>query len=207
MKKLYCCLLSLLMVLSLSSCGAEVSRDVYNTLSNRYSELQTQYDELNTSYNDLQKNFNELTANDDTLQQEYNTLQQEFNTLQSEYDSYKNKMKPYEIDQFVNQVSENISDSIGIEDSIDNISFENGDLRIYVTLGNPAPLTYEDLMISRTSSITDKILTFEEWYELWETITIDFGKHGYIQNGHENIGSNSYGSYFMQEKYIIKFTP
>lgn len=96
MKKLYCCLLSLLMVLSLSSCGAEVSRDVYNTLSNRYSELQTQYDELNTSYNDLQKNFNELTANDDTLQQEYTTLQQEFSTLQFEYASYKEKMKPYE---------------------------------------------------------------------------------------------------------------
>ena len=108
-------------------------------------------------------------------------------------------------DEFISEVSLAISDAISSEDeSIDSVSLENGDLHICVTLGDPSPFSYEDLMISRTSSITDKILNFKSCFDLWETITVDFGEHGYIQNGHDNIQDDGYGSYFIQENFVIQ---
>lgn len=107
-------------------------------------------------------------------------------------------------DDFISEVSLAIADSIDTKnETIDNVSFDNGDLHIYVTLGDPAPFTYEDLMISRTSSITDEILFLEEYFDQWETITIDFGDLGYIQNDHNNIQDDGYGAYFRQENFVI----
>lgn len=107
-------------------------------------------------------------------------------------------------DDFISDVSLAISDSIDTKnESIDNVSFENGDLRIYVTLGDPTPFTYEDLMVSRTSSITDEVLFLEEYFDQWETITVDFGDLGYIQNNHDNIQDDGYGAYFRQQDFVI----
>lgn len=71
MKKLYCCLLSLLMVLSLSSCGAEVSRDVdkLNDLASLDStdssdDLTSQAEELATSFEKITEGelYDSITA-------------------------------------------------------------------------------------------------------------------------------------------------
>lgn len=107
-------------------------------------------------------------------------------------------------DEFISEVSLAISNAISEDESIDSISLENGDLRICVTLSDPSPLSYEDLVISRTSSITDKILNFKYCFDLWETITVDFGEHGYIQNGHDNIQADEYGAYFLHENFVIQ---
>lgn len=125
----------------------------------------------------------------------------------SKADATNSEVEPLELspDAFVSKVSGVIDDAIASDDSIDDISLQNGNLLVVVTLGDPSPLSYEDLMISRTSSITDAILSLEDYFELWDTITIDFGEHGSIQNGHDNIQNNGYGSYFQSENFVITF--
>lgn len=123
----------------------------------------------------------------------------------SEANSQESSTEPVQLstDEFISEVSKIIDGSVGTEDSIDDISLENGNLLIHVTLGDPSPFSYEDLMISRTSSITDQILYLEDGFDLWETITIDFGEHGSIQNGHDNMQDDGYGAYFLQENFVI----
>ena len=71
------------------------------------------------------------------------------------------------------------------------------DLLITVDFTNadPAPLTLSDLAWSRASSITDAVLTFAEYDELWETITIDFGEAGSVVCNKSDVVSTEYGRY------------
>lgn len=123
----------------------------------------------------------------------------------TEIDSSESDTEPIElsVDEFVAQIPSVIEGTIGSGDSFGDISLENGDLLICVTLGDPSPLSYEDLMISRTSSITDAILFLDNCFNLWDTITIDFGEFGSIQNGHDNMQDDGYGAYFRQENFVI----
>lgn len=64
------------------------------------------------------------------------------------------------INKFVEEAKTVTQDSIGENEQITNIEYNNRDLRVYVDLSQatPDPLTYEDLAISRTSSITDQAM-------------------------------------------------
>lgn len=125
----------------------------------------------------------------------------------SETKSIDSESEPIELstDEFITKVADLIDGAVGSDDSIDDISLENGNLLVVVTLGDPAPLSYEDLMFSRTSSITDSILRLEDCFGLWDTITIDFHEHGMIRNGHDNIQDDGYGAYFKMENFVITF--
>ena len=96
--------------------------------------------------------------------------------------------------------------SVGENEQITGIEYNNRDLRVYVDLSQatPDPLTYEDLAISRTSSITDQLLTLKGYLNLWDTITVDFGDIGYIKNPKQNIESNGYGFYFNSANFKLE---
>lgn len=101
-------------------------------------------------------------------------------------------------DKFVEDIENAIQWDIGEDETIEKVLYENGDLCVYVDLSgtDPAPLTYELLAESRTSSITDRILKFSQYDNLWDTITVDFGDVGYIRNAKDNIVETEYGRYF-----------
>ena len=110
------------------------------------------------------------------------------------------------INKFVEEAKTVTQDSIGENEQITNIEYNNRDLRVYVDLSQatPDPLTYEDLAISRTSSITDQLLTLKGYLNLWDTITVDFGDIGYIKNPKQNIESNGYGFYFNSANFKLE---
>ena len=110
-------------------------------------------------------------------------------------------------EQFIEKVKEKADGAIGKEnETITDIKLNNKNLTVYVDISkaDPSPLTYEQLAESRTSSITDAILELEEYYDLWESITIDFGKIGKSKSNKSDIEKNEYGSaYFPLEDFSL----
>lgn len=188
MKKILYALMISSLVLLLSACGG-------STASSDPASTEPEITVLNPEPESLSAEYTDAPASPDVSEKIPET-----NLSDSE-------SEPVELspDEFVSKISEIIDGSVGSDDSIDKISLENGNLLIVVTLGDPAPLSYEDLMFSRTSSITDEILSLEDCFELWDTITIDFGEHGAIKNSHDNIQFNGYGHYFQSENYVITY--
>ena len=107
---------------------------------------------------------------------------------------------------FVEEVKEVIQGSVGQDEKIIEVKFEEKDLCVYVDFSNvdPSPITIEDLAFSRTSSITDSILELTQYNDLWETITVDFGEFGYVRNGKDNLENNGYGDYFDYANFELK---
>lgn len=111
-------------------------------------------------------------------------------------------------DEFISEVKEVLPGAIGSEnESITDVELKNGDLHIIVDLSNanPAPLTIEDLAISRTGSITDAILRLSNYDSQWETITVDFGNIGKIVCDKDSIQENEVGGrYFPSVNFILE---
>jgi hypothetical protein len=110
------------------------------------------------------------------------------------------------INKFVEEAKTVTQGSVGENEQITGIEYNNRELRVYVDLSQatPDPLTYEDLAISRTSSITDQLLTLNGYFELWNTITVDFGDIGYIKNPKQNMEYNGYGFYFNSSNFQLE---
>lgn len=111
-------------------------------------------------------------------------------------------------DNFIEVVKNTIQGAISSEDeSITDVVLKDGDLCISVDLSkvDPAPLTIEDLAISRTGSITDAILTLADYDSQWNTITIDFGDIGKIVNKKDDVKENDFGGrYFPSENFTLE---
>lgn len=105
-------------------------------------------------------------------------------------------------EKFVQDVKEVIIGSVGKNESIKDVTFENEDLCVHVDFSqvDPTPLTIEDLAFSRTSSITDEILNLTQYFALWKSITVDFGDIGYIRNYNQDIQKNEYGYYYFDSE-------
>lgn len=98
---------------------------------------------------------------------------------------------------YIEKVKDAIKDSISLDnETITDVTLANGDLCVHVDISkhDPAPLTTDDLVWSRTGSVTDAILDLDEKYdELWETITVDFGPAGKIINQKDQVELNDFG--------------
>ncbi len=108
---------------------------------------------------------------------------------------------------FISEVEEILQREIGENESITGVVLKDGDLCVTVNLSktNPGPLTIEDLAISRTSSITDAILTLTDYDSLWNMITIDFEGVGKITNSKDKIKVNEFGGrYFPSENFVFE---
>ncbi len=191
MKKTILVLASILSAILLFT-GCNSSQEKHNASQSESDILQSEYD--------AETSVSEESPASNVIGNSYNATEEISETV-----SLEPTPEPVHLstDEFISEIPDVIDGSVGAEDSIDNISLENGNLLICVTLGNPSPFSYEDLMLSRTSSITDAILSLENCFDLWDTITIDYGEHGSIQNGHDNIQDDGYGAYFRSENFII----
>ena len=89
--------------------------------------------------------------------------------------------EPLNNDSFIETVRSNIRRSLGPRDKINDITIENKELRISISLER------NDVILSRFASVTEHILTIEDGYDLWDTITIDFGSLGHITKTKDDI--------------------
>jgi phenylpyruvate tautomerase PptA (4-oxalocrotonate tautomerase family) len=112
-----------------------------------------------------------------------------------------------EKDAFIDQVTKAIQGGIGEGESITGVSLNDENVLITVDLSqvDPAPLTMEDLALSRVGSITDAFLEITDYDDLWTSVTIDFGSDiGKVTCYKDDIESNGYGRYFPEEKYDLE---
>ena len=122
----------------------------------------------------------------------------------------KPAQKPQKTDdteKVIKRIKKAIKGTVGENEVIKDVVLENRDLKVRVDIAKadlPSPLTIEDLAVMRTSSITDKILNIKEYDELWDTITVDFGKTGSIKNGKDNIKDSEAGRYFKSVNFKLK---
>ena len=98
---------------------------------------------------------------------------------------------------FMTELYAALDGAVGDGEAIASVLLRGNNLCINVDFScvDPAPLTLGDLAWSRASSITDAILTYAEYDELWETITIDFGEAGSVTCNKSDVVSSENGRY------------
>ena len=124
--------------------------------------------------------------------------------------STKQKTKEFTNEEIEGKVKKAIKGDMG-EDESYAVVFRDGYLFVRVDFSkvDPTPLTFEDLAITRTSSITDTILDLTDIYNLWDEITVSFGVDGEeigdITNTKDDVEKNEFGGrYFPQENFALE---
>lgn len=110
-------------------------------------------------------------------------------------------------DDLISKVKEVIAGSIGSGEKITNVNFEGKNLTVTVDLsGTDTKLvTSKDIAWVRISSITDSILELDDqYYNTWNSITIDFGKEGKAVLDKGMIKNQGYGKFFDFPNDILK---
>lgn len=111
-------------------------------------------------------------------------------------------------DEIEKGITEAVKDDIDTKnESIKGVVLKNKDLFVYVDLSNadPSPLTIEDLAWSRTGSITDAILEHTEYFDYWNTVTVDFGDIGKVTYSQDDVETNEFGGrYFPEENFALE---
>lgn len=103
------------------------------------------------------------------------------------------------VNKFVKEVQKVTEGALGRNQRVTGVEYKNRNLTVYADLSQatPDPLTYEDLVITGTSSVTDEVLTLTDYFDLWDTVTVDFGEFGRIRNSKDNMERNEYGDYYF----------
>lgn len=106
-----------------------------------------------------------------------------------------------------NSLLPNIYETIGEGEKISSVSIEAKTLIIKVdfTNANPAPLTMEDLIDSRVSSISEGALENSKISDEWDNLKIDFGNYGYIVLDKSLVKDDGYGPYFTYPDGKMRF--
>ena len=98
---------------------------------------------------------------------------------------------------FLATVKKDVPWALGPRDRIEDISIEDRNLLLLIYL------TQNDHTVERFTGITDHILQIEEGYDLWDTVTVDFGSLGYITKTKDDIFSDDKGAHFSVDKSDI----
>lgn len=104
-------------------------------------------------------------------------------------------------------IKESLLNSLGDGESISDLSLDAGTLYISIDLNDvdPAPLTLNDLAISRAGSITDSLLDLSELDDQWTNIVIDFPGVCKISNTVDNVSENEFGmKYFPEDSFSVE---
>lgn len=115
--------------------------------------------------------------------------------------------KTIDTNTYIKLVTEAINEgALGENESLTDVSLNDRTLLIKLDFSkaDPAPITMDDLILSRTGSITDAILDLTDYEELWDFITCDFGEAGKITNGKDNIVMTPVGKAFDSANFVIE---
>lgn len=110
-------------------------------------------------------------------------------------------------DDLVPAVEAAIEGTVGEGEEITGVTFDGSDLKITVDMSGAKTDMFpvKDIAESRISSITDAILELNDsYYNLWETITIDFGTVGSATLDKTIVVDDGFGKYFDFPVGILK---
>ena len=102
------------------------------------------------------------------------------------------------------KIKEIVKPSINSDDELINVKCEKDNIIIEVKLGDPSPLDYNFLAVSRYSTISDKLLEYTGWNDL----TVNFVDVGEITMNYSEHKTNENGGKYFEtavfEKQILK---
>ena len=102
-------------------------------------------------------------------------------------------------DKLIAAVEEAIEGQVGEGESITGVDFDGSNLTVHVDMSgaDTSLFSAREIALSRISSITDQILSLgDEYYNTWETVTLDFGDIGKAVLDKSIVKDQGYGKYF-----------
>ena len=102
-------------------------------------------------------------------------------------------------ESFINAVKDVADYGLGDGERIKDVVLDGTNLIVLIDFYDVETeyFTERDIAIDRISSVTDEILGLDEqYYNIWDTITLDFGSIGKAVLNKNMIKSTSYGKYF-----------
>lgn len=113
--------------------------------------------------------------------------------------------------ELVRAVNELLPDNIPEGVEIKTVTLrENKDLYIEVDVthandNSAIKLPLEDVAEVSVSTITDPILDLDDtYYNMWDTITLDFGAYGHVTFSKSDVTDDGYGKYFSTDGNILQ---
>ena len=102
-------------------------------------------------------------------------------------------------DTLVAAVEEAIERQVGEGEEITGVDFDGSNLTVHVDMSgtDTSIFSAHDIALSRISSITDQILALDdEYYNTWETVTVDFGDVGKAVLDKSIVKDQGFGKFF-----------
>ena len=102
-------------------------------------------------------------------------------------------------DTLVAAVEEAIEGQVGEGEEITGVDFDGSNLTVHVDMSgtDTSIFSAHDIALSRISSITDQILALDdEYYNTWETVTVDFGDVGKAVLDKSIVKDQGFGKFF-----------
>ncbi|GAB6552439.1 hypothetical protein bcgnr5378_05570 [Bacillus cereus] len=92
----------------------------------------------------------------------------------------------------VDKVKEIVESYVGVNDKLNNISVENGEIKATIVLGSNDLFPAKDMAVNRYSQLSDELLN----HEGWQTLNVTFANIGSISMNRNEKESNEIGDYF-----------
>lgn len=204
-KKIIAGLISVLCVVGISGCGnteeSSVTMETILTETNATEKETVEATSLTTEHKET-KNVGEVMTAEEKIEKETTIVTKEATTEEISTEETSLPIVGTAIidispEDFVSIIKEAIQDDVGEDEYISDVTLKNNDLIVYVNLSNvDIKFPLEDLAIARAGDITDTILDFDQYDDLWNEITIDFGYIGKVKKSKSDIVENPYGRYF-----------
>lgn len=100
---------------------------------------------------------------------------------------------------FIETITPDIKWALGTRDRIEDITLEDKKLNLIISLER------NDKTLDRFSSVFNSILGTEEGYNLWDTITVDFGSQGSVTKTKTDLVNDETGDHFnVVDSDIVK---
>lgn len=153
--------------------------------------------EMSSSKNDEIQSSSESSLEISVAETTESTIE-ETTTVESTSENTSEDNPNVSSEAFIDIIKETIQGTVGTDEYITDVALTDNILTIYVDLSkaDTTIVPFEDLAISRASSITDSFLELKQYDDLWEEIIIDFGNVGQVKNTKSDIIESSYGRYF-----------
>lgn len=192
-KQLY--VMAISVALMMSACGGG------KTASSEKAQTETMSEKVEET---VANESESVTENSESSEEQVNT--EEIKTELEETDAIGEENGTVSTEELISAVTEATEDQVGVDESITDITFDGSDLKIVVDLsGAETNIPMDLLAISRISSITDAILELDnQYYNTWETVTVDFGELGQATLDKTMVKDEGFGKFFDFEDSILQ---
>lgn len=122
------------------------------------------------------------------------SVQEETEVTSPETTEPEEDKKTMDNDSFIAEVKSSIGMALAPRDEVEDVYFDGRDLYVIISLERRNAL-------ERFTGVTDKIIEIQDGYDLWDSITVDFGSEGRITKTKDDIDG---ASFKVDESDIVK---